>query len=108
MHSYGGAVTQPGAVALADLGSVAPLPYALYCNLRGVAANNAVTLMQYATFMTHVRAMLMISGLLLSTNLIIVTVLLVMLKDHLWSTRTVASQQADEPASQLAAGGASI
>jgi hypothetical protein len=108
MHSYGGGVAQPGAVTLVDLGTAAPLSYALYCNLSGAAADNAVTLMEYATFMVHVRALVLISGLLLLTNLVIVTIVLALLHDRLWTPPLVANSQPNEAAGQLATGGTLI
>jgi hypothetical protein len=104
-HSSRVAAIQPAAVALAELGDVAPLSYNLYCNLRGVAAGNALSLMEYATFMVHVRALLMMGALLLLTNLVLSVLLLTMLGDWLWSPRAAASPQAIEATGQLAAGG---
>jgi hypothetical protein len=83
MHSYGGAVAQPAAIDLAGFGSA---PYALYCNLRGAAANNAVTLLEYATFNLHVRAVFYAGLLLLTTNLVLASGILALLKDRgIWS-----------------------
>lgn len=99
MHSYG-APNQPGSAALAEFGPAAPLPYYLYCSVRGavkVAADgstvvgSAVTLLEYATLMVHVRALAIITLALLITNLLIASVLLALRRDHLWAQPLAAN-----------------
>ena len=111
LHSYG-AANQPGSAALAEFGSVAPLPYYLYCRVRGavtVAADgsavvgSAVTLLEYATLLVHVRALSLSALVLLITNLVIAVGLLALLNDRLWSTQLAADPQANETTSQLQA-----
>jgi hypothetical protein len=87
MHSYGVAGT-PTAVALAGFGPSAPLSYTLYCNLRGVAADSAVALMEYATLMTHLRALGYFSVVLLATNLVLAAGLLALYSNRLWVAPT--------------------
>ena len=87
-HSYGiGA--QPQAVDLVGISS--SVPYAFYCNLRGTTVDDAVALLEYATLMLHVRALGVASLLLLTTNLVITLILLVFVKDRLWSPHTVVA-----------------
>ena len=114
IHSYGVAA-QAGAATVAGFGPAtngfgpaASLTYTLYCNLRGVAAGSAVTLLEYATLMVHVRALYISTLVLLSTNLVIAAMLLLLLKDRLWSPRLMVSPQANETSSHLAAGGALV
>ena len=111
MHSYG-AANQPGSAELAGFGPVAPLPYYLYCRVRGavtVAADgstvvgSAVTLLEYATLMVHVRALALSALVLLITNLVIAVGLLALLNDRLWVTRLATSPPASETAGQLQA-----
>jgi hypothetical protein len=106
MHSYG-VSAQPSAVDISGFGA-APVTYSIYCNLRGVAANNAITLMEYATFTSHVRAVVFMSGLLLITNLVLVLALMALLGQHLWATSAAAKQRNLETSSQLAPSGALI
>ena len=103
MHSHGVAA-QPGAVEVNGFGSAPPLAYTLYCNLRGVAADNTLTLMQYATLMVHVRAISFASVLLLITNLVLVGGLLALCSNRLWAVRMVESAPAIEVGTLVSAG----
>lgn len=112
--SYGPA-TPLGSADLAGFGPTAPLPYYLYCNLRGAVTvgadgssvvGSAVTRLEYATLMMHVRALSIGALVLLTTNLVIAVVLLAVLKDRLWLTRLATSPQVNETNHQLSAGGA--
>jgi hypothetical protein len=105
MHSYGANQTNP--LALGQFGpAVSPLPYTLYCNLRGVAVDSAVSLMQYATFLTHVRALMYAVVLVLVTNLAVVAVLLALLANRLWSRRVGPQPQPSEALAVSAVTGA--
>lgn len=104
MHSYG-AANQPGSVELAGFGAAAPLSYTLYCNLRGVAADSAVALLEYATLMVHVRALYLSALILLLTNLAIAVVLLALYNNRLWAPGRAGDLHDTETASQPAMSG---
>lgn len=104
MHSFG--ANQLNAGEIAGFTPAAQLSYQLYCNLRGVAAGNAVSLLEYATLMTHVRALAYASVLILATNLGIAAVLVALLRGRLWSPRVAAVAWRDETSRQPAAAGA--
>ena len=104
MHSYG-AANQPGSTELAGFGSAAPLAYNLYCDLRGIATDSAVALMEYATLMVHVRAMYISVVVLLTTNLMIAAAMLAVRKGRLWSTQLA---QVNETTNQLSAGAVAL
>jgi hypothetical protein len=89
LHSYG--ANQQNQPALAQFGPAAPLSYTLYCNLRGVAADSAVSLLQYATFLTHVRALMFAIVVILITNMVLVAGLVALLKDADLAARWPAS-----------------
>jgi hypothetical protein len=96
MHSYG---ANQQASALAGFGGAPSLSYQLYCNLRGVTVDNAVALLQYATLMTHVRALSYFGVFLLLINLPVVAALLAARRDRLWTANSTRSQLVAEPAS---------
>jgi hypothetical protein len=100
LHSFGNGKTL-SSIELAGFGPAAPASYALYCNLRGIAAGSAVSLMEYATLMVHVRALFISTLVLLTANLVIASVLVLLLRDRLWSIQLLASPPASETASQL-------
>ncbi len=90
LHSYGNA-PQTESAKLAGFGST---PYYLYCDLRGTligsaakpqVAGNAITWLEYLTFVSHVRALVIDAALILITNLSIVALLLALLGERVWA-----------------------
>jgi hypothetical protein len=105
LHSYGADQQN----TLAGFGpAAAPLPYTLYCNLRGVAADSAIALLQYATFLAHLRALAYASLLVLATNFVIVSASLALRKDRQWTLQTGAQPLAKEAIEQATAPGVLI
>ncbi len=110
MHSYG-TNTQLTSDDLTGLGSTS---YYLYCDIRttliggsasSAAVGSAVTRLEYATFVVHVRALVLDTALVLMTNLMIVALLLAVLGERLWARGLVANPQISEATNQLATGG---
>jgi hypothetical protein len=81
LHSFG--VNQSSVAALADFSPAGNATYNLYCSLRGVAASDAVSLLEYATLLLHIRALAYAALLVLMTNLVIAGTMLVLLRSRL-------------------------
>jgi hypothetical protein len=107
LASPNGTANQADKAELAGFGTPAPLPYSLYCNLRGVAAGSATSLIEYATLMVHVRALTISAVVLLLVNLGITALLLALLRNRLWAPQSAVVQQASGPPGQIATGGIS-
>jgi hypothetical protein len=84
-EAHGVIPSQLGVDGVLGPGAETSPAYFLYCNLRGATATSAVALMEYATFLVHVRALGVMSVLLLVSNLVVVTLLLALLPGKLWS-----------------------
>lgn len=97
MHSYG---ANQQATALAGFGGAPSLSYQLYCNLRGVSIDNAVALLQYATLVTHVRALIYFGVFLVLSNLPVVSAMLAARREQLWVVRAAASPALADGAGQ--------
>ena len=115
MHSYG-ANSQPEALGLDGFGSATIVSYTTYCNLRGTliggsanaVAGSAVTRLEYATFSSHVRALLFDVGLVLVTNLALVLGVLLLRDDRLWGTQPMVSSHVTEVTSVISTGSVPI
>ncbi len=82
---HGVVPSQLGADGLLGPGAETSPAYFLYCNLRGASATSAVALMEYETFLVHLRALGVMSVVLLVSNLLVVTLLLALIPGKLWS-----------------------
>lgn len=81
LHSFD---QQPGFQAVVDAaGSSAA--YQFYCGLSGVDAKDTISLLRYATFVVHMKALGFFSALIVVTNLLLVLLVLALLPDRLWA-----------------------
>jgi hypothetical protein len=103
-----GSTSPAGAAVLDEFGPPSQLPYSLYCNLRGVSAGSAASLIEYATLMIHLRALELSALVLLIVNLLSAAILSLMLRKRLWALQLWGILPADELPDRLAAGAAVI
>jgi hypothetical protein len=103
-HPHGTTV-QPGSADLAGFGPAAPLPYYLYCKVRGAltagtgssAVGSPVTRSEFAALSARVRS-LSDAGMVLLTNLVVTAGLLALIRERLWLPPARVAQPTELPA----------